>query len=449
MPHYTPIRRDRFITRLAAFSASLVLAVAFAAADGRTAAAAEGATGPTMSIDQAVALALQHNRDVIATRLDIEAAQIDRVAAGLYPNPLFTYTAGNFVLGSGNSQDKGISPGPVSQLVHTVGVSEVVDVWAKRTARMRAADKGIEHRRLVVEDALREIVYAVRVAFADLTREQLENDLTHSMKTRYEETVRVSGSRFRNGEISEAEFRKIELEGLKYQNAVIDADAELDIARVRLAGLLGLAAATELPGAAFMPNDPRTPPSLQALTTRALAERPDIRAAKQGREFAGASLEQAKREAYPDISLGLAYTHSEFVVSGDNPNALALTLALPLPVFDRNQANIARAGLDGRRYDNDLVKLELQIKQEVAQAVRHVERSASLLDIYEQGGMLERADKALKVAENSYTNGSISLIELLEAQRTFIDTRTQYLRAQHDYREATIDVAHATGRKAP
>ena len=72
-----------------------------------------------------------------------------------------------------------------------------------------------------------------------------------------------------------------------------------------------------------------------------------------------------------------------------------------------------------------------------------------MLDIYEQGGMLERADKALKVAENFVQGGAVSLIELLEAQRTFIDTRAQYLRAQHDYRQAVIDVAHATGKRAP
>lgn len=400
-----------------------------------------------MTIDQAVAIAMQRNRDVLATKLDIEAAQIDKIAASVYPNPVFSYTVGNVVVGNGNPQDKGVDPGPLSQTVHTVGVSEIIDVWNKRGARIRASERGIEHRRLVVEDALREIAYAVRAAFADLAREQLENDLARTMKSRYDETIRVSGARFRAGEISEAEFRKIELEGFRYQNNVIDADTELDLSRQRLAALLGLGSPSELPGPAVMPNDSRTAPVLGVLVTHALQDRPDLRAATQGRELAGAVLESAKRDAYPDISLGVAFTHSEFQVSGDNPNAAALTLTLPLPVFDRNQANIARAHNDSKRYENDVARLEIQIRQEVAQSVRKLERASSLLDIYEQGGMLDRADKALKVAENSYKAGSISLIELLEAQRTYIDTRAQYLRAQHDYRQAVIDVAHATGRR--
>ena len=403
----------------------------------------------TMTSDQAVAIALQRNRDVLATKLDVESSQIDRIAAGLYPNPVFSYSAGNVVLGSGNPQDKGLDPGPLSQLVHTVAISEVIDVWAKRGARIRVADKGIEHRRLVVEDALREIVYAVRAAFTDLTREQLEDELARTMKARYVETVRVSGARFRAGEISEAEQRKIELEGMKYENAVIDADTELELSRQRLAALLGLGAVSDLPGPAFMSNDARVAASLPALLGDALRDRPDLRAARQGRQLAESAIESARREAFPDISLGVAFTHSEFQVSGDNPNAVALTVSLPLPVFDRNQANIAHAQNDGKRFDNDLVRLEIQIRQEVAQSVRRLERASSLLDIYEQGGMLERADKALKVAESSYRAGSSSLLDLLEAQRTFIDTRAQYLRAQHDYRQAVIDVAHATGKRTP
>ena len=70
-----------------------------------------------------------------------------------------------------------------------------------------------------------------------------------------------------------------------------------------------------------MSNDRARGTSLPVLTTQALQDRPDLRAASQGHELAAASLDAAKLEAYPDISLGVAYTHSEFQVSGDNPNA--------------------------------------------------------------------------------------------------------------------------------
>jgi cobalt-zinc-cadmium efflux system outer membrane protein len=76
--------------------------------------------------------------------------------------------------------------------------------------------------------------------------------------------------------------------------------------------------------------------------------------------------------------------------------------------------------------------------------VRRSERSRALLDAIE-GGMLERAELALRAAEKSYKAGAVSLLELLEAQRTYIDTRAQYLKAAYDFRQAEIDLVHAVG----
>jgi outer membrane protein TolC len=212
-------------------------------------------------MEQAVALALERNRDVIAARLDIRAAELDRVAAGLYPNPILSYSIGNLTVGAGNpfNTQNGAPANPpfFSQTVQTVGVSE-------------------------------------------------------------------------------------------------------------------------------------------------------------------------------------------FIASGDNPNTFGLSLSLPLPLFDRNQANVGRAELDIRRASNDAERIEIVVRQEVADAARRVERAKTLLGVFE-GGMLERADNALRVAEKSYKTGAISLLELLEAQRTYLETRAQYLRAQYDYRQSRVDLRSAIG----
>jgi cobalt-zinc-cadmium efflux system outer membrane protein len=337
-------------------------------------------------------------------------------------------------------------PGAFSQPVQNVALSELVDIWAKRSARVAAADRSVEHHRWLVEDALREIVYAVRSAFADVVREQSERALAHEVVDRYDQTVKISQARFRAGDISEAELRKIELEGLRYQNAVIDADLELDLARQHLAGLMGFGSAAPLP-VELQPWDKRQTYDLNALVTTAISDRPDLRAAHAAHAAGEAALSAARREALPDISVGANYTHSEFTVSGDNPNALGLNLSLPLPLFDRNQANVGRARLDIVRADNDGERLRLQVQRDVGEAVRRAQRAQALLAVFEGGGMIDRADGSLKVAEKSYKAGAISLLELLEAQRTYLDIRGQYLRALHDYRQSTIDVSHAVGER--
>jgi outer membrane protein, heavy metal efflux system len=407
-----------------------------------------GAAGGALSMDQAVAIALRQNRDVIAARLGIREAELAEIAAGIYPNPVLSYTVGNLVVGRGNSGNAGNSapayPGFFSQTVHSVGVSEIVDIWSKRAARTRAAQRGVELRRFEVADLLREIAYEVRSAFTDVSREQAERELRREMRDRYEETVRLR-ARYAAGEISESEFRKIELEGLKYDIEVVSADAELDLSRKRLAALLGLTSDTGLSSLLRDEMPPDMELALPPLLARAMTSRPDVRAAERAQVFAAASLGAARREALPDVTLGVSYTHSEFLPSGDNPNTLGVGLALPLPLFDRNQANVGRADLERHRADNDSARLAIVVSQEVGQAVRRVERAKALLGLFEGGGMLERADRARQVAEKSYQAGAISLLELLEAQRTFLETRAQYIRAEFDYRQSRVDLRRAIG----
>src|SRR5205823_10250765 len=125
-------------------------------------------------------------------------------------------------------------------------------------------------------------------------------------------TVRLSRARFKAGDISEAELKKIELESLKYRNAEIDADLELDLAWHKLAALLGYGSPAALPSVAADQPPERAPLSLSDLTARALAARPDLRAVRSGRAKAAAELRAARREALPDPQVGVAYTHDNF-----------------------------------------------------------------------------------------------------------------------------------------
>ena len=132
-----------------------------------------------------------------------------------------------------------------------------------------------------------------------------------------------------------------------------------------------------------------------------------------------------------------------FTASGDNPNSLGVGVAFPLPLFDRNQASIGRARVDQKRAENSIERAWLQVQQDVAGAARRRARAQLLLDSFDAGGMSERAESALRVAEHAYKAGAASLLELLEAQRTYLDTRAQYLRAQHEYRQSLVEVSHA------
>ena len=146
--------------------------------------------------------------------------------------------------------------------------------------------------------------------------------MAHDFADRYAQTIKVSQARFKAGDISEADLRKIEIEGLRYQNAVIDAEMQLDVARGKLAALLGLPSVAQLPALHPDAADAATRPRLRSGAAdgqRALERRPDLRAAGAARVQADAQLASAERERAARHHLGGAYTHSDFTDVGRQP----------------------------------------------------------------------------------------------------------------------------------
>ncbi len=394
--------------------------------------------------DQAVAAAIERSRDLIAARLSVEAAQVDEAAAGVLPNPVLSYGLANLVVGQGNDQNHTVDPRFFDQPVQTVSVSQVLDVWFKRSKRVEAAEKGVEGAQFLVEQAVREVSWAVRTAFADALRANEEWLLTTEARGRYDETVRLSAARLKVGDISETDYEKIELEQLRFQALEAQAALQADLARQRLAALMSLPPSQVPQVLAPTAKDDARELDAAGLIERALQRRPDLKAALKTVERAQAALASQRREAWPDVALTLSYTHDDFTVSGDNSNTLALGVSLPLPLFDRNQAGVGHARVDLTNAENDRDRLELTIAHDVTDAVKRSVKARAQLRLLTDD-VSPRASQALKVAEKSYQTGAISLLELLEAQRTYVEVREQQVDSTFQYRQAVIDLTHAVG----
>ncbi|MFT3838231.1 MAG: TolC family protein [Myxococcaceae bacterium] len=408
-----------------------------------------GAAPPVLTEDEAVATALTRSRDLVAAKLNIDAAEVDRVIAGILPNPVASYGLANLVVPPGNPQNAGssqpaVNPGFFDQPIHTVSISQVIDIWFKRSKRREAADRGLEGAQLMVMQVEREVSWAVKTAFADALRAHEQRALAQEARERYDDTVRLSASRLKVGDISETDYKKIELELMRYKAAEIQAKLQSDLARQRLAALMTLPLA-ELPEA-LEPTARRSDQTLdlQAVISQANETRPDLQATLKSVERAKAVLASQRREAYPDISLSVAYSHDNFVVSGDNPNTFAVGISLPLPIFDRNQGGVGHAEVDLRTSENERERLLFTIATEVADAVKRSENALVQLKLLTDD-VAPRAAQALKVAEKSYQAGAVSLLELLEAQRTYVEVRQAEVDATLQYRQAVIDLVHAVG----
>ena len=403
-------------------------------------------------MEDAVALALERNRKVLAARLDVDEAVVQQLAARIVPNPSFAFSFGNMVLGAGNPQEQNLHPSFFAQNIASYGLSQSFDVWRKRHQRLGVARQNAETQRLLLQDMLREVAYSVRTRFTDVLREQAELALAQETTRGYEQTAQLMRRREAAGDIARADLDKVELERLRYAQLLLGAERELADARQHLADVMAFADALALPPtlqAPLLPNGEQLAPDGAALLAQALQHRPDLQAARSGQLAAERDVAAQRRELWPDLNVGVTYTRSHFQISGDNPHALGVELGFDLPTWDRNQAGRAKAALERRRADNALAQLHHEVRHEVARAARAWRVAGQALHVYEDGGMLARAQRAREVAKRSFAAGATSLLELLEAERTYLETRADYLRTLDNWRQAHIDVAYATGTQPP
>jgi cobalt-zinc-cadmium efflux system outer membrane protein len=406
---------------------------------------------PILTLDAAWAQALQSNQSLVAAQLLVPEATVLQTAAALWPNPEVEYSVANLVLGAGNDQERDLHPTFFEQSIQQVAVRQVLDVWGKRRAHTAVAKVGVEAARWRLADALREIYHAVTTAYVAVVREQEECALAQDSRRRYDQTVALTRKRLEAGDIAASELRIIELEGLRYANAAAEAEMELRVAREDLAQLLAWPATAPLPMAQdIVPQAAFVPIAAgEDLVQAALAARPDYQAAQAAYRQTELQQVAAGRDAWADPAVQVGYARSKFQISGDNPHALALAVALPLPLFDRNQAGRAEAALATRRAAAELALLQRDIAHAIGTVMARTAKAQAVLTRYESGGMRAQAETVLSVAERSYRSGAISYLEMLEAERTFIEIEAHRIATRYDLWQAYLDMNHATAKGAP
>src|SRR5881296_3125983 len=317
--------------------------------------AARGEDTVRLTLDEALAGLRRQNPELLAGALHVRAAHGDVVTASLLPNPTLSAGAGNFPLGRTNPSGIGVRDTVVSQ----VGLEEEVLLPGKRGARLAAARRREAAAAAERADLERRLAFELRARFVALLEATERLRLARENLEHYRETVRVSEARAREGDISHAELDKIALEQRGFEREVADAQADRREAVAALLPLVGVEAADVEPVGTLAP----APEDAAHLASEALERRPDLRAAERAEEAAEAALRLARAERWPNPTLGVQYTHSEFQVSGDLANQVGTSVSVPLPLFNRNQGEIERAEAEALIARREVEKLRLAIPQ--------------------------------------------------------------------------------------
>jgi cobalt-zinc-cadmium efflux system outer membrane protein len=399
--------------------------------------AGSGQNTTLISLDQAIDLALAHNHSIKATRTLILQNQAQEITANLRPNPTLGGDS-QFVPFFSPQDFSGENLNQTQQF--DIGIGYLFERGHKRQRRLQAARDQTAVTRAQVTDAERTLVFNVgqqfvSVLLAESTLRFALQDL-HS----FQETVDISEAQLKAGSISEGDYLKIKLQLLQFQTDVSSARLAKVQALVGLREFLGYNA---VPGDFDVIGDLAYQPlkaNLEDLQTRGLRERPDFRAAELGITAAQSQILLAKANAKVDVNGTYDFTH----VSGENTASIFVNFELP--IFNRNQGEIARTGYAFTQAQEQQQAASDTVLSDVANAYEAVRSNDEVVELY-TSGYLKQAQDSRDISEYAYRRGAASLLDFLDAERSYRSIQLAYRQALASYMTALEQLKEAVGTR--
>ena len=376
-----------------------------------------------ISLEQAIDLALAHSHTLKAARTQIQQNQAQEITASLHPNPTLLWDAlflpvfspQNFTLDNVSNTQQ-----------FDMGVSYLLERGGKRHRRIDAARDATGVTRYQVNDTERVLIFNVAQQFIGAQLAQSILDFARKDLDSFEQTLRISEDRYKAGDISEGDLLKIKLQLLQFQTDVAGAEVAKVQALASLRQLLGYDA---VPADYQVEGELSYQPlsvNLDDLRLRALNLRPDLLAAQQSTRAAQSQIALAKANAKVDLTTTLSYSHVSDLSS------LSASFSIPIPVFDRNQGEIARTRFALTQSQENALAASDAVLTDVRNNYEAFATNQKIVRLY-LSGYLKQAQDSRDISEYAYKRGAASLLDFLDAERSYRSTQLAYRQALSNY----------------
>jgi cobalt-zinc-cadmium efflux system outer membrane protein len=400
--------------------------------------AASTSTGPVrITLDDAIQLALKHNHNLLAAQTTIQQDESLETQANLRPNPsifadweylpLFTPSmwTGSYLQTSTEAD---------------LGLTYLFERGKKRQHRLQAAKDVTAQARSLVADNERTLTFNVASQFFIVQLAESTLELATKDVDSFRKTVDISEFQWKAGGMSEGDFLMIKIQLLQYesdyQQAILAKDQGLDDLRNML-GYDSVPADYDVDGLFdYTPLNAK----LEDLQMQALQDRPDLRAAQQGVTAATSQWELQKAEGKVDVTGQANYSHVNSI------NTATVYVSVPLPVFNRNQGNVAQAQYAITQTQEQEKATSEQVLTDVHDAYGGLKENDAIINLY-RTGYLDAAVKDRDIEEFAYRHGGASLLDWLNAERNYRATELGYRQALASYLTALEQLREAVGTR--
>jgi cobalt-zinc-cadmium efflux system outer membrane protein len=395
--------------------------------------------GPVrISLDDAIQMALAHNHVLKAARTTIQQDQALEITANLRPNPVLTADA-QFLPVFQPSKFSADYLNTTAQF--DLGVGYLFERGKKRQHRLQAAKDTTAETRSTVADNERTLVFQVASQFFNVQLAESTLELAAQDLKSFQKTVDISDSRYKAGDISEGDFLKIHLQLLQFQQDVAQARLARVQALVGLRQFLGYeSVAADFDVAGAFEYQPVTL-KLEDLQAKAIAERPDLRAARQGVTAANSQYQLARANGKVDVTGTFNYDHVSDTSAG------SFFASFQIPIFNRNQGEIARTRYAITQAEELQLAASDQVMTDVSDAYEGVRDNDQVVSLY-ISGYLNEAKLSRDISEYAYKRGAASLLDYLDAERSYRATELAYRQSLAAYLMAIEQLREAVGTRS-
>ncbi|MCK9397966.1 MAG: TolC family protein [Methylobacter sp.] len=377
-----------------------------------------------LTLPHVLSLLETHNPSLANAQARQESAQAAWVTSRAYPNP-------ELEIGGGSST--GIGPGSLNGPNEQAYISQPLDLPFVREARRKVAEAGITS----ADEASRHVWLTVRsqtrMAFYEILRRQAELQISRDneqLLTQIRDKIKL---KVEVGEAPRYEQVKSEAEALNALKLRESAETRVEDAKSALRMMFGPALPHQYEAAGDLPAPPASLPSLDNLREEVLDKQPILQQfrAEIQKAQAKVTFEQHLRYPQPTLKAG--------VQQDPGLKQWQINIIVPLPLWNQRQGPIGEAAAELKQAEALARQQEFQVIRELENAYNRYLIAHRQVETF-KAGLLKEAETVLKVAEAAYRLGERSIIDYLDAQRTYRTVRNDYINARFDRQIALIDL---------
>jgi outer membrane protein, heavy metal efflux system len=367
-----------------------------------------------LTIDEALAQFYENNLDIIINRYEVDKSYADYVTAKLIPNPNLTVNYNNVEISQGKT-----NRGDNTQL--TVRVDQLIETAGKRTYRTNTANDLYEAAKITHKDVIRNLLIGFYSLYYAINLDMFNVDFAKQELALYNRLLEIARKKHNAGFLSAIDYTKLKMRRIELANNVVNFEAQLKNDVNAFTVLLGKDEA--ISPARIKLHENLRKYNEEELVNIAQENRYDLLSLKRQLKAADNAVMLAKAGRVPDFSVGGEYDS----IGNPAKNAVGAGFSIPLPIFSRSQGAILKSEAIKKQVETLITKTKRTITLEVQQSLNTYNASAMIFETYNQNK--PEMDSLMTNSTKAFGLGGITVLDLLDAERTYRDFMTKYNQA--------------------